>query len=224
MYGGLMTDQSAERKKFNKERFDIISEEKQLQVLQAAIDEFSENGFNGTSINKVAKRANISIGAMYSYFESKEDLFLSIVERMFCVLEKALEKVDVNRDFYEVVEELFVVAHDYAISNPQLNQIYLDFSTHSLSNLSSKVSRRLETISNDLYRSIITKAQINHVIDSSLDPSMLSFIIDNLIMMYHFSFTSDYYKERMCIFLGSELLDAPSLQIDEIMKIIRKLA
>lgn len=218
-----MLEQSVDKKRFNKERFDIISEDKQHQVLQAAIDEFSENGFNGTSINKVAKRANISIGAMYSYFESKEDLFLTIVERMFCVLENALKEVDLNRDFYEVIEGLFVVAHDYAISNPQLNQIYLDFSTHSLSSLSSKVSRRLETISKDMYRSIIDKAQVNSRVDATLDPGMLSFFIDNLIMMYHFSFTSDYFKERMRIFLGDHLVDAPELQIDEIMKIIKKL-
>ena len=218
-----MSEQNVEKKKFNKERFDIISEDKQQQVLQAAIDEFSENGFNGTSINKVAKRANISIGAMYSYFESKEDLFLTIVERMFCVLENAIKEVDLNRDFYEVIEGLFVVAHDYAISNPQLNQIYLDFSTHSLSNLSSRVSRRLETISKDMYLSIIEKAQEKHRVDQTIDPSMLSFFIDNLIMMYHFSFTSDYFKERMQIFLGNHLVDAPELQIDEIMKIIKKL-
>lgn len=83
-----------ETKKFYKERFAVISEEKREQILSAAISEFAQNGFNGTSINKVAKRAKISIGAMYSYFESKDDLFLTVVEKLFHVLEMILEGVD----------------------------------------------------------------------------------------------------------------------------------
>lgn len=218
-----MTDKSIERQKFHKERFEIISEEKQNQILKAAIEEFSVNGFNGTSINKVAKRAEISIGAMYSYFESKDDLFLSVVERLFGVLEGVLHEVDLDGDILDIIEALFYRAHDYAMTYPEMNQIYLDFSTHSLSNLSSKVSRRLETITKNLYMEVIHKAQSNRKADPTINASVLSFMIDNLIMMYQFSFTSDYFKERMQIFLGDSDVATDKACIQEIMKIIRKM-
>lgn len=218
-----MTDTSTERQKFHKERFEVISEEKQNQILKAAIEEFSVNGFNGTSINKVAKRAEISIGAMYSYFDSKDDLFLSVVERLFSVLELALKDVDHTGDIFEIIEGLFFRAHDYAMTYPEMNQIYLDFSTHSLSSLSSKVSRRLESITQNFYMEVIHKALASGKMDLNINASVLSFMIDNLIMMYQFSFTSDYFKERMRIFLGDAEMATDRECILEIMKIIRKM-
>lgn len=211
-----------ETKKFYKERFAVISEEKREQILSAAISEFAQNGFNGTSINKVAKRAKISIGAMYSYFESKDDLFLTVVEKLFHVLEMVLEGVDEKRDIFEMIEELFYRGHHYAVTYPEMNQIYLDFSTESLSSLSSKVSKKLETITLNKYVSVIERDKKKGIIDSTLDTGVLSFIVDNILMMYQFSFASEYYKERMKLFIGDKLYENEKVQIEEIMKIIRK--
>lgn len=209
------------QQRFYKDRFEVISEEKRKQILDAAIEEFAHNGFNGTNINKVAKRAKISIGAMYSYFDSKDDLFLTVVEKLLNVLEMALKDVDVDRDIFEIIEQLFFRAHDYAINYPVLNQIYLDMSTHSLSKLSRKVSGRLETITKKFYLDVIAKAKANNKINQDINERMLSFIVDNLIMMFQFSYTSDYYKERMKIFLGKDLFEDENKQIEEIIKFIK---
>lgn len=40
---------------------------------------FLEYGFHKTSIEAVAKTAGASVGSIYNYFESKEDLFLSLL-------------------------------------------------------------------------------------------------------------------------------------------------
>lgn len=206
---------------FYKDRFKVISEEKQKKILDAAVEEFSSNGFNGTNINKVAKRAGISIGAMYSYFDSKDDLYLTVVERMFGVLSKILSEVEVKKDIYEIVEDLFMSAHKYAVSHPQLNQIYLDMSTQSLSKLSRKLSGSLETITKNLYIEVIERARKEKKIIIDVDDRILAFLIDNLVMMYQFSFTSEYYKGRMEIFLGQELTDDYEKQIKQIVKFIK---
>lgn len=208
--------------KFYKDRFGSISEEKRQQILEAAIEEFAMNGFNGTSINKVAKRAKISIGAMYSYFDSKEDLFLTVVEKLFHVLEMVLQDVDVNRNIFEVIEELFQRSHYYATTYSSMNQIYLDFSTQSLSNLSNKVSKKLESITRDVYVEVIERDKKSGVIDPNLSTQVLSFMIDNMLMTYQFSFASEYYKDRMKLFLGEALYQDEQKHIAEIMKIIRK--
>jgi len=208
--------------KFHKERFSQISEEKREQILNAAIDEFASNGFNGTSINKVAKRAEISIGAMYSYFDSKEDLFLTVVEKLFSILELVLTEIDTQQDAIKIVEDLFYRAHYYAITYAKMNQIYLDFSTHSLSSLSGKVSKRLECITRDVYYSAIERDKAKGLIDVTLNTNVLAFTIDNLLMMYHFSFASEYYKNRMMIFLGMELYNDETTYIKALMKIIEK--
>jgi len=213
---------STEGAKFHKDRFLVISEEKREQVLNAAIHEFASNGFNGTSINKVAKRAGISIGAMYSYFDSKDDLFLTVVERMFEILALAIKDVDLNRDIFELIEELFYRAHNYAVTYPEMNQIYLDFSTQSLSFLSQKVSLRLESISKDMYYKVIEQAKENQKLDKTLDTGIVSIFVDNMIMMYHFSFASDYYKQRMKLFVGHVFYNNEEEFINEMMKVVKK--
>lgn len=121
-----------------------------------------------------------------------------------------------------MVEALFYRGHHYAVTYPEMNQIYLDFSTESLSSLSSKVSKRLETITYDKYVAVIERDKKNGLIDTTLDTGVLSFMIDNILMMYQFSFASEYYKERMKLFIGDKYYEDEHIQINEIMKIIRK--
>ncbi len=52
---------------------------KRQHILNTAIDVFSNNGFEGTSMDKIAQEAKVSKITIYKHFESKENLFLEIV-------------------------------------------------------------------------------------------------------------------------------------------------
>ena len=47
-------------------------------IIQSAIEVFSKNGFQNSSISEIAQRANVAEGTIYRYFKNKEDLFFSI--------------------------------------------------------------------------------------------------------------------------------------------------
>jgi AcrR family transcriptional regulator len=49
-------------------------------LLKAAARVFAEQGFHGASLDDVARAAGFTKGAVYSNFESKEDLFLALLE------------------------------------------------------------------------------------------------------------------------------------------------
>lgn len=55
---------------------------KQEQILQAATAEFHENGFADASMDRISTRAGVSKRTVYRYFESKEALFLRLVEQL----------------------------------------------------------------------------------------------------------------------------------------------
>ena len=63
-----------------KKTFDNLPREKKQRVLEACIHEFGEYGYNGSSVDRVIKRAGISKGGIYEYASSKEELFLYTVE------------------------------------------------------------------------------------------------------------------------------------------------
>lgn len=50
------------------------------KIIEAATTEFLEFGFQGASLRRIAQRANLSTGALYTRYESKDALFCSIVK------------------------------------------------------------------------------------------------------------------------------------------------
>jgi AcrR family transcriptional regulator len=48
------------------------------RVLTAAVELFASKGFDGTSVQEIVRRAEVTKGAMYHYFTSKDDLLYEI--------------------------------------------------------------------------------------------------------------------------------------------------
>lgn len=61
----------------------------------AALEIFAEEGYHPASISKIARKAGVSKGLMYNYFESKEELLKAII---FSGIESLSVGFDPNRD------------------------------------------------------------------------------------------------------------------------------
>ena len=59
------------------------TERKREAILQAAIVEFRSNGFEATSMDKIAATAEVSKRTVYNHFPSKEDLFAAILLQLW---------------------------------------------------------------------------------------------------------------------------------------------
>jgi AcrR family transcriptional regulator len=64
---------------------------KRERMLKAALSVFAEKGYDGATIADIAERASVAKGLVYDYFESKEDLFSRLFDRVFGHLESELE-------------------------------------------------------------------------------------------------------------------------------------
>jgi len=51
------------------------------EIVRAALAVFAEKGFAAARLEEIARRAGVSKGAIYLYFETKEDIFRAVVER-----------------------------------------------------------------------------------------------------------------------------------------------
>ncbi|MBW2118536.1 MAG: TetR/AcrR family transcriptional regulator [Deltaproteobacteria bacterium] len=49
------------------------------EILETALDLFSEKGFHNVSMNEIAQKAEFAVGTMYKFFENKEDLYRALV-------------------------------------------------------------------------------------------------------------------------------------------------
>jgi AcrR family transcriptional regulator len=70
-------------------RFEKLDPSRRAAILAVAAEEFAENGYEGASYNRIIERSGISKGAVYYYFDDKEDLYTT-------VLRDALERLVVD--------------------------------------------------------------------------------------------------------------------------------
>ena len=68
----------------------LAPEERRAEVLQAALEVFAGMGFERATLQDVADRAGVTKGALYHYFDSKDELFLELMrERVAAHVEAA---------------------------------------------------------------------------------------------------------------------------------------
>jgi AcrR family transcriptional regulator len=63
------------------QRWNRRKEERAPEILDAALASFAEKGFAATRMDDIARRAGISKGTIYLYFESKEAVFKALAQR-----------------------------------------------------------------------------------------------------------------------------------------------
>ena len=69
----------------------VLKENVKEKIYQAAVEEFYKKGFLKAKMQDIAKKAGISTGLTYSYYNNKEDLFASIVEPIYKEILQPLE-------------------------------------------------------------------------------------------------------------------------------------
>lgn len=213
---------SRERQVFHKPTFEKIPQDKRDKIFETAIKEFSANGYNASNINTIAAKAGISIGSMYSYFESKEALYLACLEIGYNILLNELSEIEqMDMGPFEALRESLIKAIKYGSKFHELNQLYIDVSTEALSHLARNLSLKIESTTAKLYHTLINQAKENGIIRSDLDTNMASFCIDNIIMTTQFSFASEYHIERFKIYAGKSAELPPEAIADIIIDFIK---
>lgn len=86
------------------EQFEEIRKEKRVLIMNAALEEFAEHGYHATSINMITKRAGVSKGLLYNYFDSKESLLKVIIRKAH---DDVWTFFDPNHDGFLSNEEFF---------------------------------------------------------------------------------------------------------------------
>lgn len=60
-----------------------LTDRKRESILQAALREFLSQGFDGTSMDRIAASAEVSKRTVYNHFPSKDELFEAILRRLW---------------------------------------------------------------------------------------------------------------------------------------------
>ncbi|MCM3116768.1 TetR/AcrR family transcriptional regulator [Neobacillus sp. MER 74] len=145
--------------------------EKEKVIIQSGMKLFAQKGFSSTSIQEIATESNISKGAFYLHFKSKDDLLLSILEYIFETIESSrlvFENQDISprekfikqitaffRTFIGHKEFMIMLSKEQAIPrNEEIKKLFFKkrFDSHLLhrKGLVSMYGQKIEPYSIDL--------------------------------------------------------------------------
>jgi AcrR family transcriptional regulator len=65
-----------------KQTFLNLPPDKRETIMNAAVEEFAENGLENASTNRIVKNSGIAKGSFYQYFEDKQDVFMHMLDRI----------------------------------------------------------------------------------------------------------------------------------------------
>ncbi|HID65759.1 MAG TPA: TetR/AcrR family transcriptional regulator [Aquificaceae bacterium] len=103
-----------------------LKEEKKREIMRVACKLFAEKGYHNTTIPDIAKALNMSVGNLYNYFSSKEELAKEIMLYTSKLLGEKLRKVnELNTDFKEKSRRLVRSFIETALEEPELINYFL---------------------------------------------------------------------------------------------------
>ena len=181
----------------------IDSKEK---ILNIAFKMFVHKGYQGTSLNGIAKQSGLTKGGIYHYFESKEDLYYQVLVKFFdskCIPDW-LKKIDGNikdiikNGFESIMEEKI---HIQELVGSKNDDAILQFYTF-LYEATRKypIFQREIDKGDDEKRKILAeafrRAGENGEIRRDVDSEMMAFELDALLQqLQYLSFVNPRIKE-----------------------------
>ena len=86
-----------------------LKDDVRKNIMNGALIEFMEKGYEGASIRGIAKRSNSSVGNIYKYFRSKDELYENLIGTVYHRLINYIsqfDKVELNDKALEVFNQL----------------------------------------------------------------------------------------------------------------------
>ena len=131
--------------------------EKKNKIIQAGYELFSEVGYYGTNTVEIAKRAGVSTGIVYGYFEDKRDILICVLEiyidnvyePLSHLMEKASKPVDLHKlalsilnktiELHEQNATLHNTLHSLAATDEAVNAQFINLENKITDQMSSQL-------------------------------------------------------------------------------------
>ncbi|SDC46898.1 DNA-binding transcriptional regulator, AcrR family [Terribacillus halophilus] len=150
--------------------------DKKERIIEAAAMSFSQFGFKATTMASVAKIAKVAKGTIYTFFDSKESLFSTILERTMKQLRQAADAaIQEEAAFHENIQAMldailgFRESHQLLI---KLSQEAKELGTVEVLGILTQVERLIL----DYIKSVIVRERAKGAA-TNRDPELLAFLV-----------------------------------------------
>lgn len=143
-------------------------------VMRAAVELFATRGYANTSVQQIVEAAGVTKGAMYHYFESKDDLLFDIYDRMLSLQKARVDEI-IGRggDTIDVLRSVCVDVIETSIAQLPEGTVFLR-SVHMLSEPRRREVTRRRRAYHDEFAALITRGQREGVFRDDIPVALLA--------------------------------------------------
>ena len=106
----------------------IKGEETKRKIIEVSETLFTENGYDSTSVQDICNKAEVSKGAFFYHFPTKEFLFLEILDKYLSELDKRMYEIEKrSKNTLKAMEEMVVILEEIFITSEGKFTIFLEF-------------------------------------------------------------------------------------------------
>jgi len=151
--------------------------EKRANILDAAVKVFAKKGFHSAKIGDVAREAGVAHGTVYLYFESKDELLVSIFrENLNWLTEYTRSGIQKENNAEDKLRKMISLQIDLAETNPDwVSLLLVEFpqtgkflSKDSIDELAAYI---------DMVSSILKEGIAEGIFDDSIDADIVATLI-----------------------------------------------
>ena len=133
------------------------------RIINIALEEFAQNGYQSASTNVICKKAKVSKGLLYHYYGSKENLYLSVL-RYF--IDEFKENItiyieDSNKKGIDYISDYFNAKFKFFGENPQYSKLVLNLLLNNNIEGAEILANEFEEYNNVLLYEIIKNIDFN---------------------------------------------------------------
>lgn len=160
----------------------IKGEETKKKIIEVGENLFSEIGYDATSVQDICDKAEISKGAFFHHFPTKEFLFLEILNEYLFKLDNQMNEIEKkSKNALKAMEKMVDILEEIFVTSKGKFTIFLEFLRKS-----SKDSEIMEKLSNQFQKYqkyvffMIEKGKKEGSIKEDIDSEFISQLIISL--------------------------------------------
>jgi len=193
----------------------VDREAKKMEIIQAAMKVFAQNGVMKSKMIEIAQTAGIGKGTIYEYFRSKEEIFAETFQLVFAETDRMITGALVSTD--DPVEKLRRMVHasvaGFVKDGGEFVKIIMDFWAEGIRSKHPEVLKmiNLEEVYAG-YRTMIVsiledgiKNKVFRSVNTSLVASVLIAALDGLMLQWVMNRNLFTFKEAADVLLDSVL-------------------
>lgn len=163
--------------------------ERREELINAALIEFGDYGYEQASLNNILKEAGISKGTFYYHFKNKEELYIYLMDLLakekMDFFNKNIDLANLDKNIFILLKDLGNIGMEFARYSPEMDRFSASYLKDINNPILDKIKDKYSPQSNDFFDVLIDKAYERGELREDLPRIFIKSMINYLLINLH---------------------------------------